>query len=92
MARPGTARALEILHEVSIKHGIDMPSLASTMAIRTMALARREYCIRGIGEGISARTLGPIINRDPTTVLYHASVDMRERKAMWHKARRCRAS
>lgn len=96
MARPGTARARALLREVSRDTGISVKAIVSPARYDFLSMARREFCVRGVAEGLLVMTLAETIKRDCKTVAYHAFPEYRDRKRVqmrkWLAENRCRAS
>ncbi len=94
MARIGTSRAVELLQEVSRDLDISVKAMQSSARYEFLVEARREFCVRGVKEGLLVRTLAAALNRDVKTIAYHAFPAYRERKIAMMRKRmvECRAS
>lgn len=74
------AKAMKLLKEVSIEFNIDVKSLQHRATFSHFILARKAFVRRGRALGLSVMTLGRALHRDHTTISYHASDLIRERK------------
>lgn len=65
-------QAQQILAEIAQKHGVRISEIRGPRRQRALVLARHEYCVRLYSEmpQLSLPSIGRIINRDHTTVLY----------------------
>jgi hypothetical protein len=80
-SRPGTREAELLLHTIARKHNTDAASLKDRCRLPHMVQAKREFCeilIRQMGK--PPILAAQVLNLNHTTVLYHSSPEMRERK------------
>lgn len=88
MARPGTAAAKKILKEVAAAHGIPPSTLLFRLRFKRVIKIKREFISKAIAEGIPKMTLAALLGLCHTTVIYHASPEMRARKmAIYHRTK-----
>jgi hypothetical protein len=78
--RKGTKAARELLQQIAAEYDIDVKSLRSPDRFACFTPARREFCIRGRELQIGVVALGIVLNRDHSTISYHANEAMRQRK------------
>lgn len=78
-----TADAIALLALIAKQNNVDVATLRSKEMHARAAVyvkIRRDFCVRGRAMGIMVIELGIALNRDHTTITYHASPDVRARK------------
>lgn len=80
MARLGSIRATEILEQVARDHRIGVVQLRSHHQPKHFIDARRDFCQRARGEGLSMSVIAEVLKKDRSTVSYHLRPDVQERK------------
>ena len=81
MPRPRTGEAERLLEEVARRHNIDVRSLKERARFSHIVMAKREFIELAVHDlGLAPIHVAEILGLNHTTVLFHASVEMRERK------------
>lgn len=80
MARKRYSEAMELLTKVSNDLLVHVEDIRSRSTVRRFAAARKEFCRRGRATGIPLETLAAAINRDPSTIAYHADPQVQKTK------------
>ncbi len=86
MARIGTARALELLQQVAAEHNLTTLAITGKCRVARIAAARKAFCAAAVAEKITLQVVADILCCDYSTVSYHASPSMKDRKR-WEQRR-----
>jgi len=80
MARPGTAKAKELLLEIARKHNTDPKSVIEGGRWQEYIVVKQEFCKAVKDSGISMGVAAEILRLDHSTAVYHSNAALRERK------------
>lgn len=75
--------ARSILEAVSQFYNIDVPSIVGRAKYKRVQAVRRQFCKMAYEAGVGSVTIGKVLNRDHTTILYHVRPHWRARKNAW---------
>ena len=74
-----------ILYQILEKRKIGIKDVLGPSRTSYIVAARREFCMEAKNNGIGCVIIGKILKRHSSTILYHSSREMRERKALRRK-------
>lgn len=80
MARAGTAKARDLLYQIARKHNTDPRSVIEGGRWPEYITIKKEFCRAVKDNGIPLGVAADILKLDHSTVVYHASAAVQERK------------
>jgi hypothetical protein len=82
VTEPRLQEAMALLHQISAEFDIDVKSLRDPAKFSHFVKARKEFCIRGRRAKIQFETLGAVLRRDHSTIVFHARAIAQENKRL----------
>ena len=83
-------KARKLLKKISKKKNVDIKSIVGPYHDRYLVNIRREFIEKARNDfGLGAVSIGRILNRNHSTILYHTSPELRKKKMQRYAHLRC---